>query len=77
MLRSNCYLETDMLRIRFPSRRSFASLKKVSGAHIKVGLIAAVLFALASAVGTRAILDLESSPNPLEVTADHGQNMYQ
>jgi len=31
---------------------------------------------LAYAVETRAILDLESSPNPMEVTADHGQNMY-
>jgi hypothetical protein len=77
VLRSNCYMETNMLRIRFPSRRSFAALKKVSGAHIKVGLIAAVLFALAYAVETRAILVLESSPNPLEVSADHGQNMYQ
>jgi hypothetical protein len=67
---------SSVLRIRFPSRRSVAALKKVSGAHIKVGLIAAVLFALAYAVETRAILDLESSPNPLEVTADHGQNMY-
>jgi hypothetical protein len=46
MLRSNCYVETNMLRIRFPSRRSFAALKKVSGAHVKVGLlIAAVFFA--------------------------------
>jgi hypothetical protein len=65
-----------MLRIRFPSRRSFAARKKVSGAHIEVGLVAAALFALAYTVETRAILDLESSPNPLEVTADHGQNMY-
>ena len=77
MSRSNCYMVTNMLRVRFPSRRSFAALKKVSGAHIKVGLIAAVLFALAYAVETRAILDLESSPNPLEVGAYHGQNMYQ
>lgn len=71
MLRANCYMETKMLtsvlRILFRSRR---------GAHIKVGLIAAVLFALAYAVETRAILALESSPNPWEVTAVHGQNMY-
>jgi hypothetical protein len=66
MLRS-CYVETNMLRIRFPSRRSLAALKKVSGAHVKVGLIiAAVFFAVACAVETRAILALESSPNPLE-----------
>jgi hypothetical protein len=81
MLRANCYMETKMLtsvlRILFPSRRSFAALKKVSGAHIKVGLIAAVLFTLAYAVETKAILDLESSPNPLEAAAHHGQNMYQ
>jgi hypothetical protein len=61
----------SVLRIR-------AALKKVSGAHIKVGLlIAAVFFALACAVETRAILALESSPNPLEATPDHGQNVYQ
>jgi hypothetical protein len=67
---------TSVLHILFPSR-SFAVRKKVSGAHIKIGLIAAVLFALAYVVETRAILALESSPNPLEVTPDHGQNMYQ
>jgi hypothetical protein len=69
-------METKVLRVRFPSRRSFAALKKASGARIKVGLIAAALFALVYAVETKAILDLESSPNPLEVSADHGQNMY-
>jgi hypothetical protein len=67
---------TSVRRIRFPSRRSLAALKKAGGAHIKVGLIAAVLFALAYAVETRTILALESSPNPFEVSADHGQNMY-
>jgi hypothetical protein len=77
MLRS-CYVETNMLRIRFPSRRSLAALKKVSGAHVTVGLIiAAVFFAVACAVETRAILALESSPNPLEDPPDHGQNVYQ
>ena len=76
MSRSNCYMETNMLRVRFPSRRSFAAFKKVSGAHIKVGLIAVVLFSLAYAVETRAILALESSPNPLQVGAYHGQNLY-
>jgi hypothetical protein len=62
---------TSVLRIR-------AALKKVSGRHTKVGLlIAAVFFVLACAVETRAILALESSPNPLEATPDHGQNVYQ
>jgi hypothetical protein len=63
--------------MRFPSRRGFAALKKVSGAHVKVVLIAAALFALACAVETMAILVLESSPNPWQATADHVQNMYQ
>jgi hypothetical protein len=80
MLRANCYMETKMfssvLRILFLSRKRFSALKKVSCAHIKIGLIAAILFALAYAVETKAILALESSPNPLEVTGDHSQNMY-
>jgi len=74
-------METSMsisvLRIRFPGRRRFAALKKAGGAHIKVVLIAAVLFVLACAVETGAILALESSPNPWQVTADHVQNKYQ
>jgi hypothetical protein len=49
------------------SKRSFAVLKTVGGAHIKVGLVAAVLFALAYAVETKAILALESSQNLFEV----------
>jgi hypothetical protein len=49
------------------SKRSFAVLKTVSGAHIKVGLVAAILFALAYAVETKAILALESSQNLFEV----------
>jgi hypothetical protein len=67
---------TSVLRILFPSRRSFAALKKVRGAHIKLGLIAAILFALAYAIETKAILALEASPNPWQVTAGRGQNMY-
>jgi hypothetical protein len=61
---------------RFGSKRSFLVLKKVSGAHIKIGLAAAVLFTLAYAVETRAILVLESSQDLFEVSADHGQTMY-
>jgi hypothetical protein len=60
----------------FRSKRSFPVLKKVSDAHIKVGLVTAVLFALAYAVETRAILALESSQDLFEVAPDHGQNMY-
>jgi hypothetical protein len=68
---------TSVLRILVPGRRLFAALKKVSGAHIKLGLIAAILFALAYAVETKAILALEASPTPWEVIAGPGQNMYQ
>ena len=74
MTKSVMHCLAKVLRAR--SRRSIAGLRKVSGAHIKVGLVAAVLFALAYAVETKAVLDLELSPNLLEVPADHGQNMY-
>jgi hypothetical protein len=60
----------------FRGKRSFPVLKKVSDAHIQVGLVAAALFALAYAVETKAILALESSQDLFEVSADHGQNMY-
>jgi hypothetical protein len=62
--------------VRSRSKGGFAVLKKVSDAHIKVGLVAAAIFALAYAVETKAILALESSQYPFEVTADHGQSMY-
>jgi hypothetical protein len=61
---------------RSGSKRSFAVLEKVGGAHVKVGLVAAVLFISAYAVETKAIFALESSQGPFEVTADHDQNMY-
>jgi hypothetical protein len=53
--------------VRAASKRSFAVLK-VSGRHAKVGLVAAVLFALAYAVETKAVSTLESSPNLFGVT---------
>ena len=56
---------TSVLRILVPGRRLFAALKKVSGAHIKLGLIAAILFALAYAVETKAILALEGIANAM------------
>jgi hypothetical protein len=62
--------------VRYGSKRSFAVLEKVGGAHIKIGLVAAALFALAYAVETKAIFALESSQGPFEVSADHDRNMY-
>jgi ABC-type Fe3+ transport system permease subunit len=61
---------------RSRGKRSFAVFKKVTRAHIKVGLVAAALFALAYAVETKAIFALESSRGPFEISADHDQNMY-
>ena len=49
------------------SKRSLAVLKKVNGAHVKLGLVAAAFFVLAYAVETKAILALESSQNLFEV----------
>jgi hypothetical protein len=51
-------------------------LKTAGGARIKVGLVAAILFALVCAVETKAIFTLESSQGPFEFTAGHDQNMY-
>jgi hypothetical protein len=62
--------------LRSKGKRNFAVLKKVSGAQIKLWLVAAVFFASAYVVETRAILALESPQNPIEVTADDGQGMY-
>jgi hypothetical protein len=52
---------------RSKSKRSIAVLKKVNGAHVKLGLVAAALFVLAYAVETKAILALESSQDLFEV----------
>jgi len=52
---------------RSKSKRSLAVLKKVNGAHVKLGLVAAAFFVLAYAVETKAILALESSQNLFEV----------
>jgi hypothetical protein len=53
--------------LRIKGKRSFAVLKKINGTHIKVGLVAAVLFLSAYAVETKAILTLETSQNLFEV----------
>ena len=47
--------------VRSKSKRSFAALKEINGARLKIGLVAAALFALVYAVETKAILALESS----------------
>ena len=62
--------------VRSKSKRSFAFLKEINGAHLKIGLVAAALFALVYAVETKAILVLESSQYPLEVMHQSPQMMY-
>jgi hypothetical protein len=49
------------------SQKSLAVLKRVNGAHVKLGLVAVALFILAYAVETKAILALESSQDLFEV----------
>jgi hypothetical protein len=61
--------------VRCGSKKSFAVFKKVGPAEIKTGLVAATLFALVYVVETNAILALESSQAPFEVSTAH-QNMY-
>ena len=62
--------------LRAGSKRSLAVLKTVGGARVKVGLIAAIFFALVCAVETKAIFTLKSSQGPFELSASHDQNMY-
>jgi hypothetical protein len=62
--------------VRSKSMRSFAFLKEINSAHLKIGLVAAALFALVYAVETKAILVLESSQDPLEVMHQSPQMMY-
>jgi len=52
--------------IRSTSEKSFAVFSKVTGAHFKLGLLAAALFVLAYAVETKAILVLEPSQDLFE-----------
>jgi hypothetical protein len=54
--------------LRSGASRTFAVLAKVgSNPHVKVGLLAAVLFAWACAFEAKAVLYLESSQNLFEV----------
>jgi hypothetical protein len=53
--------------VRSKGKRSFAVLKKVGGAQIKAVLVAAIVFGLAYAVATKAILALDSSQDLFEV----------
>jgi hypothetical protein len=62
--------------VRSKSKRSLAVLKRVDGRRFRLGLIAVALFALAYAVETKAVLNLESSQEFFEIAPDHGQNMY-
>jgi hypothetical protein len=63
---------------RFEKARRFGSavLKAKGSARVKVGLVAAILFALVCAVETKAIFTLESSQGPFEFSASHDRNMY-
>jgi hypothetical protein len=53
--------------VRPKSKRNFAVLKRVGGAHIRPVLIVAVVFGFAYAIVTKAILALESSQDLFEV----------
>jgi hypothetical protein len=53
--------------VRSKGKRNFSVLKKVSGAQIKAVLVAAIVFGLAYAIETKAILALELSQDLFEV----------
>jgi hypothetical protein len=53
--------------VRSKAKKSLAVLKKVNGAHVVLGLVAAAFFVLAYAVETKAILVLESSQDLFKV----------
>lgn len=53
--------------VRATGKRSFAVFKKIGGTNFKPGLVAVVLFALAYAVETKAVLTLQSSQDLFEV----------
>jgi hypothetical protein len=53
--------------VRSKGKRSFAVLKKISGAQIKAVLVATIVFGFAYAIETKAILALESSQDRFEV----------
>jgi hypothetical protein len=53
--------------LRCKSKRSIAVLKKITSAHITMGLVAAVLFASAYALETKAVPAPESSQNPFGI----------
>jgi ABC-type Fe3+ transport system permease subunit len=53
--------------VRSKGRRSFALLRKLNGPHVRLGLFAAALFALAFAAETKAILALQSSQDLFDV----------
>jgi hypothetical protein len=65
MTKSIARLVTEVVRSK--SKGNFAVLKEVSGAQIKAVLVAVIVFGLADAVATKAILTLESSQDLFEV----------
>jgi hypothetical protein len=52
---------------RCKGKRSIAVVRKVSSAHVTMGIVAAVLFATIYALKTKAAPASESSLNPFEV----------
>jgi hypothetical protein len=53
--------------VRCKGSRSLALLRKLNGPHVRLGLLAAALFALAFAAETKAILALQSSQGLFEI----------
>jgi hypothetical protein len=53
--------------VRCKGSRSLALLRKLNGPHVRLGLLAAALFALAFAADTKAILALQSSQGLFEI----------
>ena len=53
--------------LRCKRKRSIAVLKRITSAHSTVGLVAAVLFASAYALETKAVPAPESSQNPFGI----------
>jgi hypothetical protein len=49
------------------SEKGVTALKKLNGAHVKLGIVAVAFFLLAYAVETKAVLVLESSQDLFEV----------
>jgi hypothetical protein len=53
--------------LRCNGKRSIAAIRKVSSAHVTMGIVTAALFATVYALETKAAPASESSLNPFEV----------